>query len=278
MPREGLRAGLKSVCSSRQLSVDLLPHLANLSAHGTTVVLDSSSTPKDIPLWCRCWSSSSPFIATCLLSSPSRPSLIYPFFPIPSDLPIHFLIYPSWNHFSSVGASLQSPSCSHLLLLLRINHPDIISRLICQCVTGIVPFLCLKAFQGSPLLIPQSPGLGNRSLSESRLLFPCCRVSAWCFTFFSAYTQFSHRLHCLAIPWPELLYLESPSIFSNALFQIHVHLAIHGSLPVASHLFHMTSFCLLVSPLPDQCESFLVCKHCPHLNLRVCLNQLLWTE
>lgn len=54
------------------------------------------------------------------------------------------------------------------------------------------------------------------------------------------------------------------------LFQIHVHSAIHGSLPVASHLFHMTSFCLFGSPLPDHFESSLVCKHCPCLNFRVC--------
>ena len=203
VPGEGLRAGLKSVCSSCRLSVDRLPHLANLLAHSTTVVLDSSSKPRAIPPWCHCCSSSSPFIAICLPSSPSRASLICPFFSIPSDLPIHFLIYPSWNHLSSVGASLQSPSCSHLLLL-RINHPDIISRLISQCVTWIIPFLCLKAFQGSPLHIQQSPGSGNLSFRESHLPFSHCHVSAWCFTFFSAHAKFSHRLHCLVIPWPEL--------------------------------------------------------------------------
>lgn len=139
----GLKAGLKPLCASCHLPVDLPAPLA-LLVHGTTVVLASSLNQE-----------SSLHHAALLLLLPlhynlsapkSFKSPVSPFFSSPSAS-------PRLSHFSSAGTSLPH-------FLLPPNHLDIIFRLILQYTTWIIPFLCSKTFQGPPLPVQQSQGLG----------------------------------------------------------------------------------------------------------------------
>ena len=131
---QGLKAGLKSICSSCYLPTGLLPPLV-LLAHGTTVILVSS--PNLGSSIHHAVAAPPPhFIMMCLpphpLSPQSVPSLQAP-------LPFQgYTVSPLWELAS------QGPFCSHFLLLP--NHPDITSRLIFQSTTWIIPFPCSQTF------------------------------------------------------------------------------------------------------------------------------------
>lgn len=96
-PHQGLKAGLKSICSFCHLPVDLPPHLA-LLGDGTTVVLVSSPNLESSLHHAVVVPPPSPFITICLPQSPLN-SLIYLFFSSPPAS-------PRLSHFSSIGTSL----------------------------------------------------------------------------------------------------------------------------------------------------------------------------
>lgn len=154
MPHHGLKAGLKSICSSCHLPLDLQPRLA-LLACGTPIIQVSGSKPGAIPpRCCYCFSSSfSPLTAICLPPTPLRLSPIYLFY---SSL----CAYPSINHFSSAGAYLllsflssSKPPRHHLQTDLLIHYLDRITPL-------------LKNFPGFPIAYATKPRIGYPVLQD----------------------------------------------------------------------------------------------------------------
>lgn len=114
VPHQGLKAGLKSICSSYHLPLDLLPHLA-LLAHGINDILISSPNLESFlhpdvaappPLL---------FITICLPQSPL--SLIYPFFSSSSAFP-PFLLYRNFP------PSVPSALISFFFQIILTSPPD----------------------------------------------------------------------------------------------------------------------------------------------------------
>lgn len=132
VPHRGLKAGLKSICSSCHLPLDLLPHVA-LLAHGITDILISSPNLESFlhpdvaapppPLFITICLPVSPFVPDlCLLFkflclSKVKPFLLYRNFPpsVPSALISFFFQIiltspPDWSSNTQLG-SYHSSDC-----------------------------------------------------------------------------------------------------------------------------------------------------------------------